>query len=169
MVATTEAGIHAEVAANLVDIAQAVSWRMVREVTKADPVMSRLRQEVEEGHLRDGDSTARPIPAEIANYGKHMDNLSVQDDVILYNNRRVIPEKLRERVLDTLHSAHQGSSQMWNRAGTSVFWPGAETLRTDRLGAPPVASSHHHKSTSRHMTRQCQSSRSSMSAATSSN
>ena len=124
LVETTEAEVYAEVVANLADVAHAVSWRMVREATNADPVMSRLRQEVEEGYLRDDDDTVRPIPAEIADYGRHMDNLSVQDDVILYNGRTVIPEKLRGRVLDTLHSAHQGSSQMRNRAETSVFWPG---------------------------------------------
>ena len=55
LVETTEPEIHAEVAANLVDVAQAVSWRMVREATNADPVMSKLRQEVEEGYLRDND------------------------------------------------------------------------------------------------------------------
>ena len=138
LVETTEPEIHAEVAANLVDVAQAVSWRMVREATNADPVMSKLRQEVEEGYLRDNDGIARPILAEIADYGRHMDNLSIQDDVILYNGRTVIPEKLRGRVLDTLNSAHQGSSQMWNRAETSVFWPGLCRDIEDRRARCPT-------------------------------
>ena len=48
----------------------------------------------------------------------------VQDDVLLYGTRTIIPERLRDRVLNTLHSAHQGCSQMWSRAETAVFWPG---------------------------------------------
>ena len=119
-------------------IAQAITWRMVRKATNADPVMSRLRQELEEGYLRDDDGTARPIPTEIADYRRHMDNLSIQDDVILYNGRMVIPEVLRGRVLDTLHSAHQGSSQMWNRAETSVFWPGLRRDIEDRRAGCPT-------------------------------
>ena len=38
--------------------------------------------------------------------------------------RAVIPPKLREEVIAHLHSAHQGVSQMNNRASECVFWPG---------------------------------------------
>ena len=42
----------------------------------------------------------------------------------MYKLRAVIPSKLREEVLKNLHSAHQGVSQMSNRASECVFWPG---------------------------------------------
>ena len=38
-------------------------------------------------------------------------------------NRTVIPTRLRHRVLDCLHSAHQGVSQMVARADLAVYWP----------------------------------------------
>ena len=67
-----------------------------------------------------------------------MDNLSVQDNVILYNGRTVIPERLHGRVLNTLHSAHQASSQMWNRAETCIFWPGLCRDIEDRWARCPT-------------------------------
>ena len=39
-------------------------------------------------------------------------------------DRIVIPQGLRQEILDVLHSAHQGVSGMLARAQTSVFWPG---------------------------------------------
>lgn len=36
----------------------------------------------------------------------------------------VIPPNLRQTVLDALHSAHQGVTQMCSRAESSIFWPG---------------------------------------------
>ena len=38
-------------------------------------------------------------------------------------NRVVVPEQLRTRILDTLHSAHQGTTSMRMRAEKSFFWP----------------------------------------------
>ena len=42
----------------------------------------------------------------------------------MYVARAIIPPKLREEVITNLHSAHQGVSQMTNRATECVFWPG---------------------------------------------
>ena len=42
----------------------------------------------------------------------------------MYNDRIVVPQSLRTRVLEALHSAHQGTSSMIARAESSVFWPG---------------------------------------------
>ena len=44
--------------------------------------------------------------------------------VVCYKDRVVIPVKLRQQVLDTIHAAHQGVSGMVGRVEDSVFWPG---------------------------------------------
>ncbi len=46
------------------------------------------------------------------------------DGVILLDRRMVIPKRLRRSVLQTLHSAHQGTSGMSSRAHDCVYWPG---------------------------------------------
>ena len=43
--------------------------------------------------------------------------------VLLFGERVVIPRGLRQEVLGTLNSGHQGVSSMAGRAGQSVWWP----------------------------------------------
>ena len=42
----------------------------------------------------------------------------------MLDDRTIIPEVLRNEVLDTLHSAHQGTFSMILRASETVYWPG---------------------------------------------
>ena len=44
--------------------------------------------------------------------------------MLLYRGRPVVPSSMREQVLQTLHSAHQGVTRMVARAEESLFWPG---------------------------------------------
>lgn len=55
---------------------------------------------------------------------RYKDSLYVQDGVVMYRDRVVIPKSLRKAVLTTLHSAHQGVASMQLRAQTIMFWPG---------------------------------------------
>ena len=56
------------------------------------------------------------LPPELRQYHQFRDGLTSFDGVVLYNDRIVIPPSLRDRVLQALHSAHQGVSQMCSRA-----------------------------------------------------
>ena len=64
------------------------------------------------------------IPPQLLPYWRFREELSVVDGVLMYGLRAVIPPKLRHEVLTNLHSAHQGITQMSNRASQCVFWPG---------------------------------------------
>lgn len=43
---------------------------------------------------------------------------------ILMDKRLAVPAELRKRVLQCLHSAHQGVGGMKARANETVYWPG---------------------------------------------
>ncbi len=64
------------------------------------------------------------LPSELHEYHKLIDGLSTTDGIIMYKDRIIIPPSLRDEVLQTLHSAHQGTSSMLARAEASIFWPG---------------------------------------------
>ncbi|XP_062512805.1 uncharacterized protein K02A2.6-like [Corticium candelabrum] len=49
--------------------------------------------------------------------------LTVHNDLLLYNNRVVIPDELRKDVLTKIHEGHQGIVRCRQRAHTSVWWP----------------------------------------------
>ena len=44
--------------------------------------------------------------------------------MVLYKDRIVIPKTLRTKIIENLHSAHQGVSGMYSRAQSIIFWPG---------------------------------------------
>ena len=49
--------------------------------------------------------------------------LTEHGGIVYMGDRTVVPESLRERVLSTLHSAHQGTTSMRLIAEKSMFWP----------------------------------------------
>ena len=82
--------------------------------------------------------------------------LSTIGPVVLVGDRVVIPPSLQSEVLEVLHSAHQGTTGMTNRAVSSIYWPGmlADISRTraacsscnksapSQPSAPPTPLSH---------------------------
>ena len=51
-------------------------------------------------------------------------DLSVQEDILLYRSRLVIPEKLRSEMLERLHTGHQGIVKTRAFASNTMWWPG---------------------------------------------
>ena len=52
--------------------------------------------------------------------------LSVEDDLILYGCRLLIPMAMRKKTLEQLHVAHQGIVRTKQRARLTIYWPGMD-------------------------------------------
>ena len=102
------------------EIVTSVTWDDIRLATNSDPTMIALSNTIEDGFPDDKASLA----IDLRPYHQFRDSLTTFDGVILYHDRIIIPPSLRDQVLRSLHSAHQGVSQMCSRAETSFFWPG---------------------------------------------
>ena len=100
-----------------------LTWNDVRIATSSDTSMNKLLELVEHGFPH----AKNDLPQELRAYHQYIDKLTSFDGVVLHNDRIVIPPSLRDRVLQSLHSAHQGVSQMYSRADASFFWPGMTT------------------------------------------
>ena len=98
----------------------AITWETVQAESRSDQQMNILAKQIalgfpsEKGHM----------PVEIAEYWDCRHSLNTVNGVVLYNDRIVVPGSLRKRVIENLHSAHQGVTSMTSRAMASVFWPG---------------------------------------------
>ena len=108
-------------------IIDAVSWDDVRLATASDEQMYTLSEYIENGFP---DKRENLVP-ELRPFYQYRDNLSTFDGVILYKDRVVIPASLQDKILISLHSAHQSTTQMYSRAESSVFWPGMTKAITD--------------------------------------
>lgn len=97
----------------------ALPWSRIANETEKDGTMQQLIHAIASDfplHMKD-------IPT-IASFWPYRKALYVSDGVIMYQDRVVVPPHLRRSVLHNLHSAHQGTSQMEQRARNIVFWPG---------------------------------------------
>jgi transposase InsO family protein len=70
-------------------------------------------------------SSSKDLPAACQPFWKERDNLSLIDGLVLRCGKQiVIPKKMRQEMLVSLHSSHQGIERTKRRARDSVFWPG---------------------------------------------
>ena len=100
---------------------QSVTWEKVKIATSSE--MHALTETIHTGFP----DNRQDIPTELKDYYQFRDDLTTVDGVITYKDRVVVPPSLRQDVLNTLHSAHQGITSMISRAEMSVFWPGITT------------------------------------------
>ena len=107
-------------AASALGSLKSVTWDRVREATTSDNDMTDLVELIEDGFPRGRVDT----PANLRGWHQFRDQLSTVDGVVTYNDRVVIPASLRDEVLKSIHSAHQGVTSMLSRVESSVFWPG---------------------------------------------
>ena len=92
---------------------------MVTE-TAADPVLSVLASTIKQGFP----TKFCELVGELSPYWNIRKSLDVEDDVVWYNGRILVPASLRSRALGVLHSTHQGITGMEDRAREIVYWPG---------------------------------------------
>ena len=105
-----------------------VNVSQIRTWTNKDPLLSRVRKLVQCGfpeHLK-SDNDLKP-------YLQRRFELSVQDQVLLWGQRVVVPPQGRTRVLDELHDAHPGIARMKALARSLVWWPGIDAALEDKV------------------------------------
>ena len=62
------------------------------------------------------------LPDATKPYWKYQADLSVHENLLLYQNRIVIPKQLQPEILQQLHSGHQGIQRCCLRAQSLVWW-----------------------------------------------
>ncbi|KAF0029439.1 hypothetical protein F2P81_018544 [Scophthalmus maximus] len=108
----------------------------IRAVVTNKPMSSDKLKEIREATLNDADlqTIIRCIqngwprrmavfPPSSAFYAAR-NHLSEADGLVLYQDRIVIPARLRANVLKQIHEGHQGLTKCHERARMSVWWPG---------------------------------------------
>ena len=94
-----------------------VTHKDILSTTNTDKVLTALMTKTEKGFPE------TKAELEIQPYWRVKDMLSAYNGVIYMGDRVVVPEEPRSRTLNTLHTAHQGTTSMKLRAERNLFWP----------------------------------------------
>ena len=94
-----------------------VTAKWLQEATRTDALLSQVYRYITKGWPKEVDQSLKP-------FATRKNELTVEGDCVLWGMRVVIPEKLRERLLNELHKGHSGICRMKNVARSYFWWPG---------------------------------------------
>jgi hypothetical protein len=101
--------------------------------TRRDAVLAKVLD-----YSRQGWPSRQHLSCELHPFDDRKTELSIEQDCLMWGCRVIIPEKLKERMLEELHSTHIGMSRMKALARQHVWWPkmDADIEETVRRCAP---------------------------------
>jgi hypothetical protein len=116
-------GNDAELALSELSSEQSLTVEDVRKSTEADSELKLLASAVQNGF----EKTHHLTSPSIRQYFNAKNEIWIQNGILMYKHRIIIPSILRKNILNSLHSAHQGVEGMRARAAMTVYWPGLNT------------------------------------------
>ena len=121
VVVTTQAPLIAELRASALTH-ENFHLQELRRHANDDTVYQTLKDTILSGFPNQKSS----LPDHLKAFWSVKDNLSMEDDLIVYDCRLFIPSTLRATMLSRLHDAHQGISRSQARARLTLYWPGID-------------------------------------------
>ena len=100
------------------------TFKLIQLATAADPVLSHLAPYIQHGWPDDKSTVGTMLEA----YWTFRSELTVVDGVLYKGSKLVIPSVMRPRMLEKIHSAHQGIEKSILNATDILFWP---SMRND--------------------------------------
>lgn len=95
-----------------------VNALIIAKESRHDPVLSKVIT-----YVKDNDwPSEHTVPNELMPFFNKKNELTCQQDCLLWGHRVIPPEKLKEDILETLHSGHLGIVKMKNLARGYIWW-----------------------------------------------
>ncbi|XP_062713126.1 uncharacterized protein K02A2.6-like [Aedes albopictus] len=97
-----------------------LSFRMVEQATRSDPVLRKVYRFVKHGWPKKRSDVKNK---ELLRYYDRQEALSIVEGIIMFSDRLVIPALYRKRCLVQMHKGHPGIQRMKAVARSFVYWP----------------------------------------------
>ena len=98
-----------------------VSAVELQTMTRTDPLLSKVLQYTKKGWPTSVSDSLKP-------YFNRREELSLENDCVLWGIRVVVPKKLQNRVLEELHQTHLGIAKTKALARSHVWWPKLDSI-----------------------------------------
>ena len=98
-------------------LSKPMTAKQVKCLTDRDPLLSSVRRFTQQGWRYPKDESLKP-------FYNRKEELSVQDGIVLWGSRVIVPQSGRASVLEVLHQGHLGICRMKSLARSTVWWPG---------------------------------------------
>ena len=93
-----------------------IKYQMVQQ---EDPTLIKVRE-----YCSKGWPTKEAVEPELKPYWAVQGSLTLGNNLLLYNNRIVIPPAIQHETIQKIHEGHHRVEQCLQRAQSSVWWPG---------------------------------------------
>lgn len=94
-----------------------LNFDTIRHIAQDDPLLREIKNYIIHGW-------PKTVCEDLKPYFRIKDELTVDSDCVIWNNRLIIPSELRKSVLKDLHKSHIGVVKMKSLARSYVWWPG---------------------------------------------
>ena len=95
-------------------------WKIIKEQSIKDNTLTKLKQVIKTGWPK----YYRDVPDEVTKDHHLRHDLVISDNIVLINERILIPEGLKTTMLEKLHTGHPGTARTKSRAEKSMYWLG---------------------------------------------
>ena len=114
----------------------AVTGSELKAASRADPLLSKLRQQIPRPWPR---RYSECVP-ELQPFYRCREELAVLDDVVLRGGRVLVPEALRSRLVELAHEGHQGIVRTKQRLRDMYWWPGMDRVAEEQVKSCQICS-----------------------------
>lgn len=111
----------------------------VKQKTDKDPILQKVKHNVMQGW-----PSSRNLDDEVRPFAQKKTELTIEDDVLLWGQRVVIPQDpdMRTRIVDELHATHPGIVKMKALARSFVWWSGIDRCLEQKVRTCSVCQEH---------------------------
>merc|ERR1712055_1067035 len=93
-----------------------VTAKDVATATRDDRVYGKLLNAVRSGHVNPQDADLKP-------FSSLLHDFHIEQDVLFYGARIIVPTVLQARLLEELHQTHMGAAKMKETSRKYFWWP----------------------------------------------
>ena len=109
----------------------------IRSLQEQDPICQQLKQFCTQGRPH-----RSQVRGPLKGYVPVQSEISVHQDLLMRGSRMIIPQALRQSILEKLHSGHQGTTKCLARSRQSVWWPGIRREILETIDKCPICYKH---------------------------